>query len=187
LARANIAALHGVEAEAIVMNAAGCGAALKEYAELFDHDPAWRERAATFAARVRDVTEFLDALGLRRERLRPLQAIATYQDPCHLAHAQRIRAAPRRLLAAVPGLELREMERSDQCCGSAGIYNLQQPAIAGALLGDREQAIAATGANWIITANPGCMMQLARAAQPGQEVLHVIEVLDRSSAAGAPN
>ena len=189
LARANIAALEDVAADAIISNASGCGAALKEYAELFDHGPeapAWRERARRFSARVQDATEFLDALGLRRELLRPIAAVATYQDPCHLAHAQHVREAPRRLLAAIPGLELREMERSDQCCGSAGIYNLQQPAIAQSLLADREMVIAATGASLIVTANPGCMLQLARAAGPGQAVRHVLEMLDRSAGENSP-
>jgi len=186
LARANIAALEDVAADAIISNASGCGAALKEYAELFDHEPEWQERARRFSARVQDATEFLDALGLRRELLRPIAAVATYQDPCHLAHAQHVREAPRRLLAAIPGLELREMERSDQCCGSAGIYNLQQPAIAQSLLADREMVIAATGASLIVTANPGCMLQLARAAGPGQAVRHVLEMLDRSAGENSP-
>lgn len=193
LARANIAALEGtikeMGADAIISNASGCGAALKEYADLFDHGPdaaEWQERARRFSARVQDATEFLDGLGLRRELLHPIAAIATYQDPCHLAHAQHIRAAPRRLLAAIPGLELREMERCDQCCGSAGIYNLQQPAIAQTLLADRKQVITATGASLIVTANPGCMLQLARAAEPGQTVRHVLEMLDCSAGANSP-
>lgn len=183
LARANIAALESTGADAILVNASGCGAQLKQYADLFDETPAWLPRAEAFSARVRDVNEFLDALGLRRELLGPIPAAVTYQDACHLAHAQRIREAPRALLRQIPQLELREMERADQCCGSAGIYNLQQPAIAAQLAADRVAAFRATGAAILATANPGCSLQLAAALPPPVEVLHVVELLDRSHAA----
>jgi len=181
LARANLTALEPVEADAVVVNAAGCGAMLKEYAALFeDQDAATAARAAAFSARVRDVTEFLDQLGLRAELLGRLPAVAAYQDACHLAHAQRIRNAPRALLRAIPGLELREMERADQCCGSAGLYNLQQPEIAAALAADRVAAFRATGAGVLATANPGCSLQLAAALGPEVRVQHVVEMLDAS-------
>ncbi len=183
LARSNIAALEAIPADVVISNASGCGAQLKQYAELFDEDPAWRGRAAAFAARVQDATEFLDHLGLRRDLLGPIPAVATYQDACHLAHAQRIREAPRTLLRQIPQLELREMERSDQCCGSAGIYNLQQPAIAAQLAADRVAAFRATGACILATANPGCSLQLAAALPPPVQVLHVLELLDLSHAA----
>ncbi|MGH9468568.1 MAG: (Fe-S)-binding protein [Terriglobales bacterium] len=180
LARSNIAALERLPADAIVANASGCGAQLKAYADLFDTDPAWRARAEAFSARVQDATEFLDRLGLRRELLGPLPAVAVYQDACHLAHAQRIREAPRALLRAIPELELREMERADQCCGSAGVYNLTQPAIAAALAADRAAAFRATGATILATANPGCSLQLAAALPPPVVVAHVLELLDQS-------
>ncbi|MGH9487779.1 MAG: (Fe-S)-binding protein [Terriglobales bacterium] len=180
LARANIAALEAVAADAIVTNAAGCGAQLKAYDELLATDPDWRARAQAFSARVQDATEFLDHLGLNRALLGPIPAVATYQDACHLAHAQKIRRAPRALLGQIPALELREMERSDQCCGSAGIYNLQQPEIAAILLADRVAAFRATGAAILATANPGCSLQLASALPPPVQIAHVLELLDAS-------
>ncbi|MGH9484981.1 MAG: (Fe-S)-binding protein [Terriglobales bacterium] len=180
LARKNIAALESIPADAVLSNASGCGAQLKQYADLFDADPVWHARAAAFSSRVQDATEFLDHLGLRRELLGPLPAVATYQDACHLAHAQRIREAPRALLRQIPELELREMERSDQCCGSAGIYNLTQPAIAAVLAADRAAAFRATGATILATANPGCSLQLAATLPPPVTVAHVLELLDQS-------
>jgi len=184
LARENIARLEKVlaSADAVVVNAAGCGATLKEYAELFESEPEWEARAQGVARKVKDVTEFLDALGLRVDLLGPLAVTATYQDACHLAHGQGIRNAPRALLGKIPALELREMERSDQCCGSAGTYNLKQPEIAQALLDDRVGVIAKSGAEIVVTANPGCQMQLA-SALPGR-VFHVVELLDASHRAG---
>lgn len=177
LARTNIAAFGGFEA--IVTNSAGCGSALKEYGDLMHGEAA----AEAFAGRVRDATELLAELGMPAGLLGPLPIAVTYQDPCHLAHGQRIRSAPRELLRAIPGLELREMERADSCCGSAGIYNLVQPEIAGRLLEQKMGTIAATGARTIITANPGCMLQLRaglrRDGAPGR-VLHVMELLDES-------
>ena len=182
LARRNIAAFEAAEIDAIVVDAAGCGAHLKAYGHLLNDDPAWSERAAVFAAKVRDVTEYLASLGgtgpLGRLSLR-----VTYQEPCHLAHAQRIRAEPRALLRRVEGLELIEMAESDVCCGSAGSYNLQQPELADALLGRKIDAILATGANAVVSANPGCMLQVSSGlADRGQptEVLHIVEVLDRA-------
>jgi glycolate oxidase iron-sulfur subunit len=180
LARENVVKLEAALAsvDAVVVNAAGCGATLKEYADLFEGEPEWEARAQRVARKINDVTEFLDDLGPRTELLGPLPVTATYQDPCHLAHGQGIRNAPRALLATIPSLELREMERSDQCCGSAGTYNLKQPEIARALLADRLNVIAASGAEIVVTANPGCQMQLA-SALPGR-VFHVVELLDAS-------
>jgi glycolate oxidase iron-sulfur subunit len=181
LARANIAAFEGLGVDAIVVNAAGCGSTLKEYSHLLHEEPAWADRAAAFAARVKDVSEFLAAIGLNTTGMRPLNLTATYQEPCHLAHAQRITQQPRRLLAAVPGLALKEMHESSLCCGSAGIYNVTQPEMA-ARLGDRKLDNAeATGADVIVTANPGCHLQLAGGlARRGSamRVRHIVEVLD---------
>ncbi len=129
LAKRNIAAFERSGADVYVINAAGCGSALKEYGHLFAADPQWHERAVAFSSRVRDVLELLDEIGISPE-LGPIDAVVTYQEPCHLAHAQRITAAPRRLLAQIPGLELREMRESSLCCGSAGIYNVTQPEMA---------------------------------------------------------
>ncbi len=179
LARQNLAAFNPGDYDAIVTAAAGCGSALKEYGDLLAGD----ERARAFAAKVRDITEFLAALGMRAEGLRPLPVSVTFQDACHLAHGQRIRSAPRELLRAVPGLKLVEMRRADQCCGSAGIYNLEQPEIAVRLLEEKMELVAETGAAWLVTANPGCQLQLqagVRAAGRSQPVLHVVELLARA-------
>ena len=123
LAKRNIAAFEKSGADVYVVNAAGCGSALREYGELFAGDQEWVERAERFSARVRDVTEVLDALDLGSPS-RSVDATATYQQPCHLVHAQRVAGAPRRLLSKIPGLRLVEMDESELCCGSAGIYNL---------------------------------------------------------------
>jgi glycolate oxidase iron-sulfur subunit len=182
LARTNIQAFAGFDA--VVTNSAGCGSALKEYGDLLEGDAA----AEDFAGRVRDATELLAALGLPAGMLRPLPWRVTYQDPCHLAHGQRIRSAPRQLLAAVPELELVEMERADSCCGSAGIYNVVQPEIAGRLLDEKMATVRATRAGTIVTANPGCMLQLRagiRRTDAADRVMHVMELLDAALAPGA--
>ena len=182
LARANLDAFLSDDFDAIIINAAGCGSTLKEYERLFPDDPAGRVRAQRFTEKVRDVTEFLTGLGLRPPQ-KQMALRVTYQDSCHLAHGQRITAAPRHLLRAIPGVELVEMKLADHCCGSAGIYNATQPEMAGALLEEKMQHAGATGAQVIATANPGCILQLRHGAAlyaTGQEVLHVVELLDRS-------
>ncbi len=191
LAKRNIAAFEASGADVYVVNAAGCGSALKEYGHLFHEDPAWHARAVAFSARVRDVLEYVDEIGLPVGALGPVRAVVTYQDACHLAHAQRITAAPRRLLASIPGLEVREMEESSLCCGSAGIYNVQQPGMAQRLQQRKTERILAVGPEIVATANPGCALQmrngLDRAGAPGIRVRHVVELLDESLSAGAPN
>jgi len=182
LAKQNIAAFESAGLDAIVVDAAGCGAHLKAYGHLLHDDPAWAARAEALSAKVRDVTEYLASLPTSA----PLGALtmrATYQEPCHLAHAQRITVAPRALLRRVAGLELIEMAESDVCCGSAGSYNLQQPAMADALLARKLDAIERTGADVVVSANPGCMLQIQSGlADRGRplEVLHLVEVLDRA-------
>jgi len=185
LARRNIEAFESASVDHIVVDAAGCGAHLKEYGELLEGDPAWHARAATVAAKVRDVTEYL-AQALGDAPLGSLAIRVTYQDPCHLAHAQRIRAEPRALLAKVGGLELAEMPGADICCGSAGYYNLVQPEYADRLLEEKVRNIVALAPDAVVTANPGCMLQLEaglRAAGSSVPVLHVVELLDRASSA----
>ncbi len=182
LAKRNVAAFESAGVDAIVVDAAGCGAHLKEYGRLLADDPAWRDRAAALAAKVRDVTEYLAALGDGAPAGR-LRARVTYQEPCHLAHAQRIRAQPRALLRRIEGLELVEMAESDVCCGSAGSYNLTQPELSDALAARKADAIAATGAAIVVSANPGCMLQISAALRErgrDVEVLHVVELLDRA-------
>jgi glycolate oxidase iron-sulfur subunit len=187
LAKRNIAAFERSGADVYVINAAGCGSALKEYGQLFHADAAWRERASDFSGKVRDITEFLDEVGIG-PGLGPLDAVVTYQDPCHLAHAQRITAAPRRLLAQIPGLEIREMEESSLCCGSAGIYNVTQPEMAGRLGRRKVEHVLEVAPDILATANPGCALQIAnglRTSGKAVEVMHVVQLLDRSYANGA--
>lgn len=175
--------------DAIIVNAAGCGSTLKEYARLAnstDGGDGWEDgariAAGAFSAKVRDVTEFLAELGL----VAPLKMVplcVTYQDSCHLAHAQKVREAPRKLIRAVPGVELVEMPLADNCCGSAGIYNVTQTENSLRLLEEKMRYASSTNATAIVTANPGCILQLrAGAAIHGtsQEVLHVVELLDRA-------
>jgi glycolate oxidase iron-sulfur subunit len=183
LARRNIAAFEGLGLDAIIVNAAGCGSTMKEYDHLLHDDPAWAERADAFAAKVKDVSEFLGGIELNTHDLRPVNATVTYQEPCHLAHAQRISAQPRALLRAIPGLTLKEMHESSLCCGSAGIYNITEPEMA-ARLGNRKLDNAeATRADILVTANPGCHLQLAgglRRRGSTMKVRHIVEVLDEA-------
>jgi len=180
LARRNIDAVLEGGFDAIITNAAGCGSTLKEYHELLEHDPDYAEKARRFSALMKDVTEFLASIELNLA-MGPLPLTVTYQDSCHLAHGQKIRIPPRRLLAAVPGVEFREMPLSDLCCGSAGIYNVMQNEMAMAVLEKKMQHANSTNAEVIATANPGCMLQLeagARLHGRGQRVLHIVEILD---------
>ena len=183
LARRNIAAFEGLGVDAIIVNAAGCGSTLKEYGHLLADDPAWAERAKAFSAKVKDVSEFLGGIELNTRDLKPLNVTVTYQEPCHLAHAQRITTQPRKLLKSIPGLTLKEMHESSLCCGSAGIYNVTEPEMA-AQLGNRKLDNAeATMAQIIVTANPGCHMQLSgglRRRGSAVQVHHIVELLDQS-------
>jgi glycolate oxidase iron-sulfur subunit len=182
LARRNIDALEAGGFDAIITNAAGCGSTLKEYGELLADDAEYAAKAHEFAARMRDVTEFLAGIELNRE-MTPVKGAVTYQDSCHLAHGQRIRGAPRKLLAAIPGLEFREMRGADICCGSAGIYNVVQNQMAMQILAKKMEQVNATGAEIVATANPGCLLQLeagVRMHGKGQKVTHVVELLDRA-------
>jgi glycolate oxidase iron-sulfur subunit len=169
---------HGVEY--VVVNAAGCGSVMKEYADLLADEPGYADRAAAFAGMVRDLSEVLVELGPVAVR-HPMRGVAAYQDACHLAHAQGVRRQPRELLAAIPGLELREIADPEICCGSAGIYNVLNPGPAREL-GDRKAAaVAATGADVLVTANPGCLMQIASAMRRNGGAIalaHTAEILD---------
>ena len=180
LARINIDAVLPGNFDAIISNAAGCGSTLKEYNELLDHDPAYAGKAQQFVSKMKDVNEFLAGIDLRPPTHK-LQKTVTYQDSCHLLHGQKIKTAPRKLLAQVPGLELREMHGADICCGSAGIYNVVENQMAMQILDEKMTNVNRTEADWIVTANPGCMLQLeagARLHGRNQRVLHVVEVLD---------
>jgi glycolate oxidase iron-sulfur subunit len=185
-----IARFEAEGVEAVVINAAGCGSAMKDYGRLLAGDPRWAARAAGFSAKCKDVSELLVELGpvATRHSLSPnaQQVVAAYHDACHLGHAQGVRAQPRELLAGIPGLEVREIADADICCGSAGVYNVIKPAPAREL-GDRKAAaVAASGADLLITANPGCLMQvdsaLRRQGSQGRPIAlaHTIEILDAS-------
>jgi len=182
LARQNIDAVLDGTFDAVITNAAGCGSTLKEYHELLEHDPDYAEKARRFSSLMKDVTEFLASIDLNRE-MGTVPLTVTYQDSCHLAHGQKVRIPPRRLLAAVPGLQFREMPLADLCCGSAGIYNVVENEMAMAVLEKKMQHVNSTGAEVIATANPGCMLQLeagARLHGHGQRVMHVVEILDQA-------
>jgi len=182
-ARALIQTFEGSGADQIVVNAAGCGSTMKSYGELLAGDPAWAERARAFAGKVRDVTETLSGLVPFRAARHAVDLRVAYHDACHLAHAQSIRQEPRELLQSIPGLTVVPIAESDICCGSAGIFNLVQPEMA-ATLGQRKAGrIADSGADIVVTSNPGCSLQIAaarRAAGTGRPVLHIIELLDAS-------
>ncbi len=182
LARRNIDAFLEEAPDAIVVNSAGCAAAMKEYGDLLADDAEYRERAGQMSALVRDVHEYLVDLPFEA----PTEALdisVTYQDSCHLAHAQRISEAPRRVLSAIPGLRLVEMENPDRCCGAAGVYALTQAAMSSRLLDEKMIDAQSTGAEVIATANPGCLAQLeagVRRCESPARVSHVIELLDRA-------
>jgi glycolate oxidase iron-sulfur subunit len=167
----------------IVVNAAGCGSAMKEYGELLAGDAAWSDRAQAISAKVRDVTELLVELGEPRAPRQPVRARVVYHDACHLAHGQGVRAQPRALLQGIPGIELVTPAEPEICCGSAGIYNLVQP-VPAAQLGARKAAnIAALTPDMIATANPGCTLQIAAAGRGlGYDwpIFHPIELVDAS-------
>ncbi len=185
MARRNIETFLGAGVDAVIINAAGCGAASKEYHVLFRDDPGYAHRAETYSRLCRDATEFLAELGLAG-RLGGVRARVTYQDPCHLVHGQGVRRQPRELLRSIPGLELVEMEGSDRCCGSAGVYNLVQPGYSRRILDEKMQAVARTGAEIVVAPNPGCMLQLAAGARSlglPVRVRHLIDLLDRAYAA----
>jgi glycolate oxidase iron-sulfur subunit len=184
LARRNITAFEKSGAEFIAVNAAGCGATMKEYGHLLKDDPEWHERASAFGSRVRDVSELLAIAGPRPGG--PLPIRVTYDAPCHLQHAQGVTLAPLSMLAAIPGLELVPLHDSDQCCGSAGIYNLIEPETSDAVLEPKLANIRDTRASWVATGNPGCLMQigagLIRAEIPARSI-HPVDLLDASYAA----
>ena len=183
MARRTIDVFERAGVEAIVVNTSGCGAHMKAYGTLLAGDPAYAERARRFAASVRDVSEFLATTPLRGP-LTPVPITVTYHDPCHVVHGQKIRSAPRQLLAQLPGVRVVELPESDWCCGSAGIYNLTQPEMATRLLRRKVRHVTSTGADAVVTANPGCILQIQqglREAGSTMKVLHLVELLDRAS------
>jgi glycolate oxidase iron-sulfur subunit len=181
-AQATIATFERAGVDAIVVNSAGCGSAMKEYARLLSGEPAWAARAAALSAKVRDLAEFLAEIGPVAER-HPLPVTAVYHDACHLGHAQRITRQPRDLLAAIPKLRLVELPDAGTCCGSAGVYNLLQPEAARDLGARKADAVLGCGASLLVSANPGCTLQISAAlGERGAAIAtaHTAEVLDAS-------
>jgi glycolate oxidase iron-sulfur subunit len=182
LARTNLDVFLRDDFDAVITNAAGCGSTLKEYDQLFADDAEEHAKAHEFRKKMRDVTEFLADLGLSAP-LTSLPLRVTYQDSCHLLHGQKIREAPRKLMRAIPGVELVEMAMADYCCGSAGSYNVTETQTSLDILAEKMKHARATGAPVIVTANPGCLLQMRAGTEihsTGQEVVHVIELLDRA-------
>ena len=182
-ARKTIDTFEDLHLDNVVVNAAGCGSTMKEYGYLLRDDPEYAERAKAFSAKVRDVSEFLQELGPVAER-NPLPVTAAYHDACHLAHAQGVRKQPRQTLKQIPGMDVKEIREAEVCCGSAGIYNMVEPEPA-AELGERKaNNILKTGAQVIVTSNPGCMLQiqssLKKMGHGGLPMAHPVEVLDAS-------
>jgi glycolate oxidase iron-sulfur subunit len=184
MAKALMEAFERERLDAIIVNAAGCGSNLKDYGRLFAKDPAWAERAAAFSAKIRDVTEFLASIPKVAPR-HPIAARIAYHDACHLAHAQKIKDAPRALLAGIPGVTLLEIPDGDQCCGSAGIYNLVAPESSDEIGRRKAENVLATKPDLLASANPGCTLQLRRLLGERGATLpmaHPVEILDASFA-----
>jgi glycolate oxidase iron-sulfur subunit len=182
LARLNIDAFSGTDGP-IVVNAAGCGAQLRAYGEVLAGDPAWRERAHAFSLRVRDASQAVPPEAVDGQAPGPIRV--AYQDACHLAHGQQIRREPRALLAAVADVTIVPIADGERCCGSAGIYNITHPEVAGELQRQKVAAILAARPDIVVSANPGCILQLAaglRAAGSGIPVVHLMRFLDDPSA-----
>jgi glycolate oxidase iron-sulfur subunit len=181
LARINVAAFERAGATHIAVNAAGCGAMMKEYGHLLADDPEWAGRSAALSARVRDATELLAEAGPAPGA--PMPIAVTYDAPCHLLHAQRLIRPPLAVLGAIPSLELIPLTDSDQCCGAAGIYNLLEPEVSGLVLEPKLAHIGATGAELVVTGNPGCQMQIGAGmlrTRTGRGTVHPIDLLDAS-------
>ncbi len=180
MALRNIGVFEDAGCDVIVVNSAGCGSTMKEYAGLFPEGSPERERARAFSAKVRDISEVVAGL-LEQAGLKPVEMTVTYHDACHLAHGQKIRSEPRRMLSAIPGLRLVDLPESDHCCGSAGVYSFTQPGMALRLLKRKVANIQSTGASVVATGNPGCQMWIRSGLKmEGSSVraLHPIEIVD---------
>ena len=182
MARRNIDIFLEAKVDVIVTSSAGCGSNMKEYNELLKDDRVYFEKARAFSELTQDITEFLASLPVKIPKSN-IQRKITYQDPCHLAHAQRITSAPRQLLNAIPGIQLIEMEDSSVCCGSAGIYSAVQPKVSNQILEDKLEKITATDTKQVVTANPGCMAQIKLGLEKHQStttVCHIVDLLDEA-------
>lgn len=181
MARVNIDAFEAAGVAHVAVNAAGCGATIREYGTLLEHDATYAHRAATLADAARDVTELLADAGPRKGAT--IECSVAYDHPCHLLHAQGVRQAPLTVLAAVPGVDVRVVENADECCGGAGIYGITHPELGGRIGGDKVAAVRRAGADAVTTPNPGCMMQIGaglRLLGSPEGVVHPVELLDES-------
>jgi glycolate oxidase iron-sulfur subunit len=186
LARHNIDVFEPYNVDAIIINSAGCGSMLKEYGHVLRDDLAYAKRAQEFSAKVKDISEFLVSIDMHKQ-LGETNSVVAYHDACHLLHGQKIKQQPRQLLKALPGITIADLKESDWCCGSAGIYNLTNQEMAQELLNRKMNNITATGANIIVTSNPGCMMQIAMGARQrglDVEVMHPVQLLDTAYRTG---
>ena len=186
MAKRLIDAFADVEVDTIVTNAAGCGSTLKEYGHLLRDEPDYAARAASLAAKCRDISEVLAELSPRAPR-HPIPLTVAYHDACHLQHAQQVSAEPRQVLSTIPGLEVREIPESGLCCGSAGIYNLVEPEAASQLGARKAKNVQSTGAAAIVSSNPGCLLQLQSSMRENREgsapiprMYHLVEMVDAS-------
>ena len=181
-ARVLIRSFEGIDVDAIIVNSAGCGSTMKEYGEILGDDPVFAERARKISEQTRDVMEFLGDIGLAGE-LQALDLKITYQDACHLGHAQRIKEQPRDVLRQIPGIEFTELPESELCCGSAGIYNMVEPDMSRRLLERKLGHLKETGADCLVAGNPGCLLQIGKGIRQhglGIKTAHPVELLDRS-------
>ncbi|MSS72294.1 MAG: 4Fe-4S dicluster domain-containing protein [Candidatus Latescibacteria bacterium] len=182
LARRNIEVFERSGVAFILSNSAGCGATLREYGDLLRDDPLYAERAKAFSAKVRDVSEFLADAGFTAPA-GAVRARVTYDDACHLIHGQKVSKQPRKLIEAIPGAEIVPLRNADQCCGSAGIYNLTNTEMSLRVLEEKMRHVRAANADILVTGNPGCLIQLqagVRRAGLKMEVLHTMELLERA-------
>ena len=182
LARTNIDVFEAEEVDAIIINSAGCGATLKEYEALMEHDPVYSEKAKVFSGKMRDISEFLAEIEITPPE-GEIKRRVTYDEPCHLVHGQKVQSQPRTVLQSIPGLELIELTESEWCCGSAGIYNITQPEMSREILERKIKHIAETDAEIVATGNPGCILQIQLGVKENRlpmKVMHPIELLDQS-------
>ena len=179
-ARSNIDVFEKYDVDAVIVNSAGCGSTMKEYGELLNNNPSYDERAEKVTKKTKDVMEFLADIGLQGE-LKELKLRVTYQDACHIAHAQRIKEHPRKIIKHIPGIEFVELPESDLCCGSAGIYNLIEPDMAEKLLERKISKLKETGAQVLVAGNPGCLLQIGMGIKRhglNIKTAHPVELLD---------
>ena len=181
-ARKVVDLFSNLDVDAFIINSAGCGSAIKDYTHLLSQDEEYSEKARKLSEKTKDIMEFIEEIGIKQE-FNDLNMKITYQDACHISHGQNIRSAPRNLLSKIPGLEIIEMKNSDTCCGSAGVYNILQPALAEDILDKKIENIENTDAECVVAGNPGCLLQIQKGFREKNQKLsiaHPIEILDKA-------